>query len=175
MLEARLPYLRTTQDPPRMKQKVKLWSRGWGPCLWTLRLLNPCPNAQCTEHLSIGSTPSSNSHHQDHYIFSRESLSTFMCHYYWVGSRSNLSTYGLPSNVPRNPIMFAIKRSRPIIWHSWPWPLQIVSPSPDSTVGRHHWFGGTSSCFFFPLSHLIPDFNTEVGPSISLKFRPPAR
>ena len=111
MLEARLPYLRTTQDPPRMKQKVKLWSRGWGPCLWTLRLLNPCPNAQCTEHLSIGSTPSSNSHHQHHYIFSRESLSTFMCHYYWVGSRSNLSTYGLPSNVPRNPIMFAIKEA----------------------------------------------------------------
>ena len=29
--------------------------------------------------------PPSNSHHQDYYIFSRESLQTFICHCYWVG------------------------------------------------------------------------------------------
>ena len=35
--------------------------------------------------------PPSNSHHQDYYTFSTESLKTFICHCYWVGGRSNIS------------------------------------------------------------------------------------
>ena len=44
----------------------------------------------------IGSTPhpGCNRHHQDD-IFSREFLQTFICHCYWVGGRSNVSTKGL--------------------------------------------------------------------------------
>ncbi len=32
------------------------------------------------------------SHHQDYYIFSGESLETFICHCYWVWGRSKVST-----------------------------------------------------------------------------------
>ena len=43
----------------------------------------------------IGSTPPTqdSSHHQDYYIFSRESLETFICHCSWVKGRCNLYKY----------------------------------------------------------------------------------
>ena len=50
--------------------------------------------------------PPSNSHHQDDYIFSRESLQTFICNCFWTGSRSDtwalviLSFKPLPNMLP---------------------------------------------------------------------------
>ena len=41
-------------------------------------------------HISWIYPPPSNNHHQDYYIFSRESLKTFMSLCYWVGGRSNI-------------------------------------------------------------------------------------
>ena len=41
-------------------------------------------------HLDLQPPPSS-SYHQDFYVFSSESLKTFICHCYWVGGRSKVS------------------------------------------------------------------------------------
>ena len=62
-------------------------------CFFRCFFPNPCASKEMGNYVFIRSTPQ-NSHQQDCYIFSRESLQHFICRCYWVGGRSNVFIYG---------------------------------------------------------------------------------
>ena len=95
--------------------------------------------------IDLGSTPPSNSHHQDCCTFCRESLQTIICHYYilllGIGGRSNMDLLKLgefsstPENHSQTPLRATIVQlDRAISRNSTPAPQKDRDPE-NSTVG----------------------------------------
>ena len=84
----------------------------------------------------LGSTPPNNSHHQDYYIFSRESLQTFICDCFVIvtGQGDNLE-YITKHVCPKNPDhsrMAILKTPKRPLRNTVSFTLPLEGPTGDS-------------------------------------------
>ena len=94
---------------------------------------------------TLGCPAPSNSHHQDYYIFSRGSLSTFICHSYWEGGQPK--QYPNPSELQDTSPASASRTASAVAASLAMASSVALRASANSCVQPDRWFFGTEKIY----------------------------